>query len=353
MIATMLEGHDPSGMVILEPSAGAGAIVDYLKNNGAKDILACETNEDLRKILATKCRIVENDFFNLTSDKVSHINAIIGNPPFSNADKHILHAWEIAPPGCDIIMLCNEETLRNPFSKTRGQVLDLIEMHGHSRGLGNCFSQADRKTDINVSVVYITKPGTSYEAEFEGFFLEDDDPELQANSIMSYNVVRDLVNRYVSAIKLFDKQMSIGLEMNELISSFYHGQNLAFTCTRNNQPVLRNDFKKQLQRDGWTWIFNKMNLQKYATKGLKEDINKFVEQQQQIPFTMKNIYHMIDVVIGTTESRMDKALVEMFDRLTTHHDDNRYSVPGWKTNSHYLLGKKFIIPYMCPQDKWN
>ena len=29
------------------------------------------------------------------------------NPPFSNADKHILHTYEIAPRGCKIIALCN------------------------------------------------------------------------------------------------------------------------------------------------------------------------------------------------------------------------------------------------------
>ena len=59
---------------------------------------------------------------------------------------------------------------------------------------------------------------------------------------------------------------------------------------------------------------------------------------------MRNIYHMIDVVIGTQSQRMDKALLEVFDRVTMHHDKNRFHVKGWKTNSHYLVGRKFILP---------
>jgi hypothetical protein len=41
----------------------------------------------------------------------------------------------------------------------------------------------------------------------------------------------------------------------------------------------------------------------------------------------------------------------VFDKLTEHHHDNRFNVEGWKTNSHYLVNKKFILPNMCYQDQ--
>ena len=37
------------------------------------------------------------DFLTVKSEQISHIDFIVMNPPFSNADKHILHAYEIAP----------------------------------------------------------------------------------------------------------------------------------------------------------------------------------------------------------------------------------------------------------------
>jgi hypothetical protein len=161
---------------------------------------------------------------------------------------------------------------------------------------------------------------------------------------MPYNFVRDLVNRYVSAVQLYDKQLQIGAEMNELTSSFFTSK-LSFTCQKDSLPVMRNDFKKDLQKSAWQWVFTKMNMQKYSTTGLKSDINKFVEQQSEVPFSMRNIYKMIEIVIGTTGNRMDRAIIEVFDKLTEHYSENRYNVEGWKTNSHYLVNEKFIMPY--------
>jgi hypothetical protein len=344
VIERMLEGFSPAGKIILEPSAGKGNIIDYLKNNHAADLLACELNDDLRKILATKCNVVSNDFFSLSSDKISHVQAIIMNPPFSCADRHILHAWEIAPAGCAIIALCNTETINNPYSNLRYQLKKTIEEYGNTEKLGACFADSERNTDVNITVVKLQKPGDN-NSEFSGFFMDDDEPELQANAIMPFNEVRNLVNRYISAIKLFDQQIELGLQMNGLTRSFYTSK-IAFTCTDEGKPKLRNDYKKDLQKSAWNYIFDKMNLRHNTTKGLREDINKFVEQQQTIPFTMRNIYHMLDIVIGTTGSRMDRALLEVFDKLTQHYDENRYGVEGWKTNSHYLLNEKFIMPWL-------
>ena len=345
VIEVMLNGFSAENKIILEPSAGKGNIVDFLKEQGAKDVIACETEPNLRKILATKCNIVSDDFLKLTSDRISHIHSIIANPPFSNAADHILHAWNIAPAGCTIISLCNSATLTNTYSSSRKQLVTLIEHHGHSIELGQCFDEAERLTDVRVSAIYLTKPGQTKESEFEGFFMEDDEPELHANAIMPYNFIRDLVQRYIGAIRIFDQQLELATQMNQLTSTFYSSK-IAFSCSQEGKPKLRNDYKKELQKEAWHYIFHKMNMQKHATKGLREDINAFVEQQTNIPFTMKNIYRMMDIVIGTTGQRMDRALLEVFEKLTSHYDDNRYGLEGWKTNSHYLLNEKFIMPYV-------
>jgi predicted RNA methylase len=345
VIEQMTEGEIIQGKVILEPSGGKGDIVDFLINAGAKNVIACENNEDLKKILQTKCKVIESDFLNLTSDKISHIDLIIMNPPFSADEKHILHAYNIAPSGCKIISLCNTGTLENQYSKSRKELNTIIETYGNAINLGDCFAEAERKTGVNVTLIKIQKAGSDYKTEFEGFFMDEDPEEKQENGLMSYNVVRDLVNRYVAAVKLYDQQLNTGQQMNYLLSEFY-GEGLTFTCTQNGAPKLRAEFKKDLQKSGWNYIFNKMNLQKYATDGLREDINKFVEQQTNIPFTMKNIYFMLDIVVQTAGQRMDKAILEVFDRVTDHHHDNRHNIKGWKTNSHFLVGKKFILPNM-------
>lgn len=340
VIELMTEGETLQGMVILEPSGGKGDIVDYLLSAGAKNVIACEINEDLKKILQTKCKVIENDFLNLTSDKVSHIDLIVMNPPFSSDERHILHAYNIAPAGCKIISLCNLSTLENAYTNTRKELKTLVDNLGHWENLGDCFTEAERKTGVKVALIKIQKSGSSNKTEFEGFFMDEEPEEAQENGIISYDVVRDLVNRYVQAVKIYSEVLTVKERLNGVTGNFFGGE-LGVEISLNYE-----DYKKELQKAGWAFILNKMNLTKYTTRGVREDINKFVEQQKQIPFTMRNIYHMIDMVIQTAGQRMDKAILEVFDRVTEHHHDNRHNIKGWKTNSHFLVGKKFILPNM-------
>jgi len=307
----------------------------------------------LRAIIKTKCKVLESDFLTVTSDQISHISAIVMNPPFSKGAEHLLHAYSIAPNGCKVICLLNAETVKNTYIRIRQELKAIIESHGYFIELGDCFRDAERKTGVNVVMVTLTKPGETYANEFEGFFLEDDPDEYQENGIMSYNAVREVVNRYVSAVKLYDKQLELATQMNDLTKEvFFRGlPELKMSVSRENVPIKRNDFKKSMQKAGWNWIFDKMDLRKHSTRGLREDINKFVEEQQQIPFTMQNIYRMLEIVAGTTGQRMDKAIIEAFDNITLHHADNRHFVKGWKTNSHFLVGKKFILPNMVSPAK--
>jgi hypothetical protein len=343
VIDQMLEGLNLQGKKVLEPSAGAGHIVKAAQAMGA-EVIACEKDEDLRKIVQTYCKLICDDFLTLKSEQVSHIDYIIMNPPFNQGAEHILHAWNIAPAGCKIIALCNAQTMENRYSKSREELGTVLDNYGQAQDLGDCFSQADRRTDVNVLLIRLNKPGEASN-EFEGFFLEEE-VEDQYNGLMPYNVVRDLVNRYVGAVKIFDKQLQTAEELNDLCEGYFGAREIGMTVTRENKPLRRNEFKKDMQRAGWAFIFNKMNLKKYSTKGLKEDINKFIETQEQIPFTMKNIYKMLEIVIGTAGQRMDKAILEVFERVTKHTHENRYNVEGWQTNSHYLLNKRFIVPSM-------
>lgn len=350
VITCMTAGFDLYGKTILEPSAGSGNIVDFCIGAGA-NVIACELDPKLRKITESKCRVIAHDFLKVESDQVSHIHAIIMNPPFSADEKHIIHAWDIAPPGCHIVALCNWQTLDNRYTYGRQRLSTLLEDYGIKECLGQAFSTSERKTGVEVGLVKLYKPGSS--EDFGDYFsMEADEEEMQENGIMSYNAVREVVQRYVHAIKLYDEVVANGIKMNDLVGSLGM-KDLTFTCTQDKAQVTKETFAKDLQKKSWQWIFNKMNMEKYATKGLREDINKFVEQQTKVPFTMRNIYKMLELVVGTQSQRMDKAMLEVFDRLTSHYHENRYNVEGWKTNSHYLVNPKFIMPYIAPVSRWT
>jgi hypothetical protein len=350
VIFEMLEGVNINDKVVLEPSAGKGNIIDYLNQNGAKEVLFCEINEDLQKISQDKARFLKSDFLDLESVDISHIDLIVMNPPFSADERHILHAFNIAPAGCKIISLCNAKTINNTYSQSRKELKNNIDLYGTFKSLDNCFENSERSTGVEIGLIILQKPGAKYSTEFEGFFM-DDEEEPDGDGIMSYNIVRDLVNRYIGSVKIFDTQLEAAEKMNQLTSGYFSVQ-MGMSVTNNQKPVQRADFKKEMQKSGWKFIFAKMNMQKYATKGLNEDINKFVEEQTNVPFTMRNIYKMLQLVAGTTGQRMDKAILEVFDQVTQHYHENRFNVEGWKTNSNYVLNQKFIIPSMV-ESGWS
>ena len=94
-------------------------------------------------------------------------------------------------------------------------------------------------------------------------------------------------------------------------------------------------------------------MDKYATNGLREQINRFIEKQVDVPFTMHNIYQVLNMVIQTTGQRMDKALLEAFDLICSLSAENSTAGEKWKTNANYMINRKFIVPHMTGYDaRW-
>lgn len=356
VIEQILLGVDIQNKVILEPSAGKGNIIDYLYNNGAKELLSCEINNDLAKIVSTKSRFLKPDFLDVTSEEISHIDLIVMNPPFSADEKHILHAWDIAPEGCQIIALCNSETIKNTYTTNRQILSEAIKLNGRYDYLGDCFFDAERKTGVDVACVYLFKPKTG-DNEFEGFFDLDEDIDEGVQGVAQYSYVRDIVGRYVQAVQMFDSVEMASSTINSIINPIYsqYSDKIVFgaRCTgRDNQytVVTREVFKKELQKSCWMRVFEDMKMDKYVTKGVRENINAFVEKQTQVPFTVKNIYKMVEIIVGTHESRMNQVLIEAFDLICSFSYENSTAGEKWKTNSDYMVNKKFIVPWMCEFD---
>lgn len=347
--AAMLDPFDIKGCIVLEPSAGSGNLVQECLSRGAAEVLTLEVEPKLRSILSAipNSRLIGTDFLQLQPEAISHVDYIVMNPPFSADEDHILHAWEIAPPGCKIISLCNWSTLNNySYGKKREQLKQLIEGYGSSQNVGAAFEDAERATRVQIGLIFLEKPGYSTDGQYEGFFLGPDEVEAQGQGLIPYRVTRDIVNRYVEACRIYDEQLAAAVRLQNVLQGFYGGD-LGMQVTQDGEPVSRNRFRKDLQKEAWQYVFKRILPEKMATSGLRSDINKFVEQQSHIPFTERNILRMVQIVMGTQEQRVDRAVEEIFDKLTKHTKENRWQVEGWVTNDSYLFNKKFIFPNLA------
>lgn len=362
--AEMLDCLDLRGKTVLEPSAGSGNLIKECLERGASEVLWCEKEPQLRDMLTSIRNASPHgaDFLQLQAEQVSHIDLIVMNPPFSADEAHILHAWDIAPPGCEIVALCNWNTVLDEYvhrltqrsgSGLKKQLAYLVNAYGSRENLGECFSTAERPTQVNVGLVRLTKIGqrVSGTDEFDGFFLGPDDIEAQGEGLIPYRRSRDIVNRYVEACKLFDQQLAVGTQLHNVLDGFF-GKDLGLQVTIEGAPVSRNRFRKDLQKAAWKHVFDEFLPRAMATSQLAKDINVFVEKQSQIPFTERNLYRMLQIVAGTQEHRVDKAVELAVDSLTKYTKENRYGLEGWVTNSGYMLNQKFIRAYMA-EPRWD
>lgn len=125
---------------VLEPSAGKGDLVKALKNkmeyveynsytekHGRDvDVDCIEKDGNLRSLLkGAGSRVIHNDF--LTFDTLKKYDLILMNPPFSEGDKHLLKALEMMKNGGQIVCLLNAETLKNPYSNSRKELVQKLE----------------------------------------------------------------------------------------------------------------------------------------------------------------------------------------------------------------------------------
>ncbi len=378
VIDRMLMDDSPSGLVVLEPSAGSGNIVRKLNEYGAAEVLACETDENLRRVLqGEKCQLIGTDFLNVTAEQISHVNMIVMNPPFSQGARHLLHAYEIAPAGCVIISLINSSNLENLYSRQRGQLSELVANYGYSEKLGAVFAEdAERATRCSVTLVKIWKEGRG-EHEFDGYFSAIDTDEQSAGQhagLMRYSFLQEIVSRYVEAVKMFDSVQEATERINRAAQFVSYtvttdpetGEQRAKKHTYGLPPVMfrpvitsetnhsdnttaitHQTYKRQLQKYYWRIIFDKMDLDRFATRELRQQINRYIEQRQSTPFTVSNIYRVIDTIIKTTGQRMQRALCEAFDTICSLSAENSTAGETWKTNSNYMVNRRFIKSGVC------
>jgi len=162
--AMMLDPLDLRGRTVVEPSAGSGNLIKACLERGAAEVLAVEPEPKLRSILAgiSDSRLISADWLKVTADQISHADLVVMNPPFSADEHHILHAWKVAPAGCEIVALCNWNTISTDrwSSRASRELRTLISAYGNGQNLGPVFEDAERTTRCEIGMVRLTKPGS-------------------------------------------------------------------------------------------------------------------------------------------------------------------------------------------------
>ena len=120
--AKVVQMAQVSGKLVLEPSAGGGALVHEIRAQGARGTVMIEKDPIVAARLAEKYnsphdRVTCCDFLNYSTTQ--EFDCVVMNPPFTkNQDvKHVRHALTMLRPGGRLVAIMAGNTTRLPFTK--------------------------------------------------------------------------------------------------------------------------------------------------------------------------------------------------------------------------------------------
>lgn len=359
-------GSDPI-TCILEPSAGKGDILDWVRAPGAltgnyygPKLLAIERNLELASVLQSKgYALVAHDFLTYRPDR--RIDLILMNPPFSVGSRHLLHAWEILEAG-DIACILNAETIRNPWTEERKLLALIIEDHGSVEFVGQAFAcGAERSTDVEVAIVRLRKERSGrgdLDFEFampagEDEAMPEDAIEQTGSVLMRPDQMGAMIRQYAMAKHAFVDY----LRAREAMAFYCQGVvdpdkvfDLAQEACGGGRSTHRHKdaafeiFKDSIRLKFWEHILQMVGMEKYLTSELRKKFSEFVEQQGAMALSKENIGQILSTIILNSGSIMQQAVVVVFDMFTAYHETNRVHVEGWKTNKAWKVNRKVILP---------
>lgn len=359
---------EPWGAKVLEPSAGKGDIVEALTDEfyGERrrsafhrdNISTIEINEDLQAMLrGNRYRVIDSDFLSFAGpDK---FDLIIANPPFDTGEQHLLKAIDVMYCG-EIIFLLNAETLKNPYTNTRKELVKrLAELNADIEYIQDAFINAERPTGVEIALIHIVIERHVEEDIFNGT-VDADETEVDGletdYEVSNRKPIQELVAEY-NQIVTIGTETIIGYFKNYKKIGQYIGLNKEADKYVSNGDMTAqmqsqvNDLLVATRTCFWRRVLALDDVKRRMTQKRLDEFEHRIKCQCHMDFTEFNIRQFILNLIHGYEDILTQAVLEIFEKFTVAHsysgglyEDNIHYFSGWKTNNAFKVGKKVIIP---------
>jgi hypothetical protein len=359
---------------ILEPSAGLGHIVDYINKDMNKyskyNISTIELDNNCRNVLLQKnINVIDSDF--LAYNGLEQFDLIIANFPFSDGDKHLHKALDVLFSG-QIVCLLNAETIKNPFSNSRKDLVSkLNKLNASIEYIENAFLDADRKTGVEVALIYIEKIRDVETEIFNDMTQSDENIEdlKDKNEIATKDDILNLIARYNQEKEFVTNQIMDFYRNYKKVSKYLTlaivGEDVPRYATgvkpdtKELTELMKsklNYFSTNLKRSYWLEAMNLKEVKTKLTSQKRKELSSELNKYCNMDFTFNNVRIFIDNLIAKYPLMIDEAIEYIFDKMTHYafrdgrNANNEYSknihmYNGWKTNDAYKVNKKVILPF--------
>lgn len=369
-------------VAMLEPSAGKGDLLkgatQHMKRYDYKSrrYLAAEIDPALQAVLRNltvvdefnrkedlEVDIVDSDF--LAYPGGDAFDLIMMNPPFSAGDLHLLHAIDIMYQG-QIVCLLNAETLRNPHTNTRKLLARKLDELGAQVEYIQCaFKDAERRTDVEVALIYISIEQNVEHDLFKGtqdnveeIKLED----LDSKEVVKHNDIDQRIERYhhdkAMGIDFLKKHYKVRKHLGNLIR--LENDN---ACDNLSPKLLGkniHEFTAKLREKYWLGLLDSPQINQKLTTKSRNEYTKALKERSRMEFNLLNIQTVFLNLQTAYMGGIERAIMDMFDELSREYawsnefSNNIYLFNGWKTNKSWKVNNKVILPHFnwLEYDRW-
>jgi hypothetical protein len=364
----MLEGVDFGEVdYVLEPSAGKGDICDYIKGQKERvSIDVIEIEKELQLILkGKKYHLIHDDFLSFQTSK--KYDLIVANFPFSDGDQHLQKALEVLETyGGVMVCLVNAETIRNPFSNLRRSVVYKLESYRASiEYLQNQFTDAERKTDVEIALVRVSVEDKSFKSLILDSLKKSEEIEASENAegqIVETDFIKALVSRFrvecELGVKLIEEYFSLKPYIVKRMAKKgekdpHEGHLIKLEIqdsTSDNKGESINNYLRGVRHKYWEILIGDERFRGRYTSNILKDLQAKLSELRDYDFTSFNIGQLQEDLNKNIVLGIEDAILKLFDDLSAKFHWNQefgknvHYYNGWKTNKAYKINKKVILP---------
>jgi hypothetical protein len=327
----------------------------YNRSEKKYDIDSIELDQNLQHILKGKnYRIVHDDFLSYNTYK--KYDVIVMNPPFSNGDKHFLKAIEMQQNGGKIVCLLNAETLKNPYSNIRKELINQLEKYnGKVEFIQDAFSSAERKTNVETALIFIDIPKIEYNSTIINELKKEEynkQNNYTSDKLIESDFIKGIVSQYEYEIKAGLKLIDEYNALRPLMLKEFNKDTPVLKLEldyKDDSSTLENGYIKSIRAKYWKALFNNDQFMSLFTSNLKSKYSAMVEELKDYDFSFYNIYTLRIQLSKEMVQGVEDTILSLFDEFSYKHyydesSKNIHMYNGWKTNKAYKINKKVIIP---------
>ena len=261
-----------------------------------------------------------------------------------------------------MVCLLNAETLLNPYTNLRKVLLKKIREHrAVVKYLKSPFKKAERKTDVNVALIWFNIVSKVRESEIFSRMEKANGASFvspESKEVMPGDRIEGLVRSYevetAASIAFLQEWNALRphiLDGTESYSAPSIGVKIGDRDVHGGlSSDSINDYMRLVRLKYWSKLLDLPEISEKMTTAIRSSYHAKIHEMADYEFSMFNIQEVIWDIRVQLQEGVEDEILGLFEKLSNkycYYDGNNENIHyynGWKTNKAHKVNYKVIIP---------